>query len=75
MEIEPNRQNPKQLAFYQMKKESALKILRNLWIISPLMIPIMTPSHNVSIDMDAVITPVQTQVHWHCELNKKLHSR
>jgi hypothetical protein len=71
MERETIRQNPKHLAFYQMKKESALKMLRNLWIISHLIIPTMTPSHNVSIDMDLVITPTQAHVHWHCELNKK----
>jgi hypothetical protein len=71
MERETTRRTPKQLAFYQMKKESALKMLRNLWIISHLIIPTMTPSHNVSIDVDVVITPGKTQVYWHCELNKK----
>jgi hypothetical protein len=74
MEREPTGRNPKQLAFYQMKKESVLKMLRSLLTIYHVTTATISIHQIVSIDMDLVITPAQAQVHWHCELNKKFTS-
>jgi hypothetical protein len=66
------RQNPKQLVFYQMKNESALRILRSLLTIYHVAIATIGVYQNVSMDVDLGITNSQIQFHLHAGLAKKL---
>jgi hypothetical protein len=54
-----------------MNKTIKSKLMHYLLTISHVTIAAISTYQIESIDMDLVITPAQTQVHWHCELHKK----
>jgi hypothetical protein len=54
-----------------MQKYTISQVQKMLLTIAHVTIAAIGTHQIESIDVDVIITPIQAQVHWHCELNKK----